>query len=71
MIQAYKMVETTIKTLQSESRDFKTILKSTKTFIMWVNSQFEIIGLDYSIKETFTEKRRKNKTNTTNFLCYL
>lgn len=66
MIQAYKMVETTITTLQSESRDFETILESTKTFVMWVNFQLETRGLDYSIEETFTANRRKNKTNTIN-----
>lgn len=40
MIQTYKIVETTIQTLQSESRDFETVLESTKIFVKWVNFQF-------------------------------
>lgn len=41
MIQAYKMVETIIKTLQSETKDFENTLESKRSFVKWSNYQFE------------------------------
>lgn len=64
MIQAYKIVKTTVKTLQHESRDFETIyLNQQKKFVKWVNFQLET--KDYSIEETIlpTSNCRKNKNN--------
>lgn len=53
------MVNRTLKTLKSESRNFENIYEAALKFISWANKSLEKQNIDYEVRESFCKVRVK------------
>lgn len=61
ILQAKSMINTTLKTLKSESRNFENIYKAALKFVSWANKNLEEQNIDFEVRESFCEVRSKSK----------
>jgi len=61
ILQAKSMVNKTLKTLKSESRNFENIYEAALKFVSWANKKLEEQNIDYEVRESFCEVRVKSK----------
>lgn len=65
ILQAQRMVNTTIKDLETISRDFKEVKKAANNFLVWANNKFdeletdEVIFNGFSFEDSVRKRKRK------------
>lgn len=61
ILQAKSIINVTLKTLKSESRNFEIIYEAALKFVNWANKNLEEQNIDLEVQESFFEVRSKTK----------
>lgn len=62
ILKAKTMIDITLKTLKSASRNFKDIEETALKFVNWANENLEEQNIDFEVQESFCEVRSKTTT---------